>query len=134
MYVGTKYNKGNQSYVRSNAWNGMITDFFSRLSALCKTHFPDDGERLFINYSSTFFNKVFGYEIDITENGKFKPTDLFIKNYLTLHNVIIPNNYLAFFNNGESVKMSELKKSKFYFQLRCFNEVKKQMGQFSTTS
>ena len=112
VYVGTKYNKGNQSYVRSNAWNGMITDFFSRLSAGCKGFFTD-GEGIFLNYSKVFFNKVFGYEIDITENGKFKPTDLFIKNYLTLHNVIIPNNYLAFFNNGESVKMSELKKSKF---------------------
>ena len=112
VYVGTKYNKGNQSYVRSNAWNGMITDFFSRLSAACKGFFTD-GEGIFLNYSKVFFNKVFGYEIDITENGKFKPTDLFIKNYLTLHNVTIPNNYLAFFNNGESVKMSELKKSKF---------------------
>jgi hypothetical protein len=112
VYVGTKYNKGNQSYVRSNSWNGMITDFFSRLSAGCKGFFTD-GEGMFLNYSQVFFNKVFGYEIDITENGKFKPTDLFIKNYLTLHNVIIPNNYLAFFNNGESIKMSELKKSKF---------------------
>ena len=112
VYVGIKYNKGKQSYVRSNAWNGMITDFFCRLSSGCKGFFTD-GEGLFLNYSKVFFNKVFGYEINITENGKFKPTDLFIKNYLTLHNVIIPNNYLAFFNNGESVKMSELKKSKF---------------------
>ena len=113
VYVGTKYNKGNQSYVRSNAWNGMITDFFSRLSALCKTHFPDDGERLFINYSSTFFNKVFGHDIDITKDGKFSPNNLLITNYLTLHNVVVPNNYLAFFNNGESMTMKQLKKSHF---------------------
>ena len=113
VYVGTKYNKGNQSYVRSNSWNGMITDFFSRLSALCRTHFPDDGEGLFINYSSTFFNKVFGYNIDITKDGKFSPNNLLITNYLTLHNVVVPNNYLAFFNNGESMTMKELRKSHF---------------------
>jgi len=113
VYVGTKHNKGKQSYVRSNAWNGMINDFFSRLSVLCKTHFPDDGEGLFINYSSTFFNKVFGYDIDITKDGKFSPNNLLITNYLTLHNVVVPNNYLAFFNNGESITMKELRKSHF---------------------
>ena len=111
VYVGIKYNKGKQSYVRSNAWNGMINDFFSRLSALCKTHFPNDGEGMFINYSNVFFNKVFGYEKNISENGKFNPTNLLITNYLTLHNVVVPNNYLAFFNNGETMTMKELRKS-----------------------
>ncbi len=124
VYLGIKYNKGKQSYVRSNAWNGTINDFFSRLSALCRTHFTDDGEGMFINYSSAFFNKVFGYDIDITKDGKFNPNNLLITNYLTLHNVVVPNNYLAFFNNGESVKMKELKKSK----LNLIDAVEKKYG------
>lgn len=112
-YVGVKQNKKNlKSYVRSNAWNDFTLGFFGRLQSILKFKY-DNGEELFFKYVSVFFHHLYGKEVYVIDNGKFNPLELLLKNYLIVHNVVIPNNFLAFYNGISSVKLKELKNSNY---------------------
>lgn len=110
VYIGKKYGKA--SSIRSNPFGtNEISDFTLFLYNIIKNKMKCNGvlnqNDEYWKMSNIFTNNCFDYEHDQMKGL----TELFLENYVKVHNITVPDNYKVFFRGG-NLTLRDIKRAK----------------------
>lgn len=101
--------------IRSNPFNlSEIPNFFNFLYNTLKSRKFVEGlqnnNEMFFNILKEFFSKFLG-GFDVNDMSSFDPKKIFIENYVKVHNITVPNNFLIFFDTFQ-LTLRDIKRAK----------------------